>query len=71
MTYIIFSIIGAIVIAVGLYAVVWGKGKDQLSSPMTSGELLAHELPISKMDGTNLKIVGENKANIMRNGAGK
>lgn len=49
------SIIGAIVIAVGLYAVVWGKGKDQqISSPMLSAEL-THELPITKMDDTTLK----------------
>ncbi|XP_043699750.1 WAT1-related protein At2g39510-like [Telopea speciosissima] len=33
------SIIGAIVIAIGLYLVVWGKGKDHKSSPVVLTEL--------------------------------
>lgn len=48
------SIIGAIIIAIGLYAVVWGKGKDHLSPvPMTEEKNAgAGELPISAADIT-------------------
>ncbi|XP_058190082.1 WAT1-related protein At4g08290-like [Rhododendron vialii] len=49
------SIIGAIIIAIGLYAVVWGKGKDRLSpvQPLTDGKKVgAGELPISTADIT-------------------
>ncbi|KAG5525029.1 hypothetical protein RHGRI_031648 [Rhododendron griersonianum] len=49
------SIIGAIIIAIGLYAVVWGKGKDRLSpvQPLTDGKKVgAGELPISTAEIT-------------------
>ncbi|KAA8538491.1 hypothetical protein F0562_028138 [Nyssa sinensis] len=41
------SLIGAIIIVIGLYSVVWGKSKDRLNSKMlTSTEKGdAHELP--------------------------
>lgn len=51
----LFSIIGAIIIAIGLYAVVWGKGKDRLSpvQTLTDGKKVgAEELPISTADIT-------------------
>lgn len=57
----VFSIIGAIVIAVGLYAVVWGKGKDCLIGPTPSTDEKddeAHQLPITKMDDTKFKVAG-------------
>ncbi|KAM7518888.1 hypothetical protein LguiB_017850 [Lonicera macranthoides] len=55
------SIIGAIVIAVGLYAVVWGKGKDHLTGPTPSTDEKdddAHQLPITKMDDTKFTVTG-------------
>ncbi|XAR55582.1 hypothetical protein NMG60_11035694 [Bertholletia excelsa] len=43
------SVIGAIIIAVGLYAVVWGKSKDQVdSSPITNQQ----ELPVTTMNSS-------------------
>uniref|UniRef100_A0A5B7BP44 WAT1-related protein n=1 Tax=Davidia involucrata TaxID=16924 RepID=A0A5B7BP44_DAVIN len=57
------SIIGAIVIVVGLYAVVWGKIKDHLGpvSSKSADEIGGnHELPITMMDGTKLVITGTN-----------
>ncbi|XP_071741518.1 WAT1-related protein At1g21890-like [Rutidosis leptorrhynchoides] len=39
------SLIGAIIIVVGLYSVVWGKSKDHL---LTSEKLVAQELPVFK-----------------------
>ncbi|KAG4969909.1 hypothetical protein JHK85_036330 [Glycine max] len=44
------SIIGGIIIAVGLYSVVWGKGKDykdDTSSPATTKETETMQLPIT------------------------
>ncbi|KAK7385208.1 hypothetical protein VNO78_30921 [Psophocarpus tetragonolobus] len=44
------SIIGGIIIAVGLYSVVWGKGKDYVndtSSPATTKETETMQLPIT------------------------
>ncbi|KAG4963257.1 hypothetical protein AAZX31_14G136100 [Glycine max] len=44
------SIIGGIIIAVGLYSVVWGKGKDykeDMSSPATTKETETMQLPIT------------------------
>ncbi|KAA8546394.1 hypothetical protein F0562_002867 [Nyssa sinensis] len=47
------SIIGAIIIAVGLYAVVWGKIKDHLGRVSSTDEIGGkHELPIT-MTGAN------------------
>jgi len=50
------SIIGGIIIAVGLYCVVWGKGKDDLNlapsllaSP-TTREIETQQLPITSID---------------------
>lgn len=51
-----FSIIGAIVIAVGLYAVVWGKGKDK---PTPSDDEIAHQLPMTKMDTAHFNTSGD------------
>lgn len=43
------SIIGGMVIAVGLYGVVWGKGKDyaDLTTPDTTKEIETQQLPIT------------------------
>ncbi|KAA8538497.1 hypothetical protein F0562_028132 [Nyssa sinensis] len=42
------SLIGAIIVVIGLYSVVWGKSKDRLNSKMLTGTEKgdAHELPI-------------------------
>lgn len=46
------SVIGAIIIAVGLYSVVWGKSKDQAApSPFDDQKEGAHDLPITAMGG--------------------
>ncbi|KAL8133748.1 WAT1-related protein At4g08290-like [Apium graveolens] len=50
------AIIGAIVIAVGLYAVVWGKGKDKASP---SDEIANHQLPMTKMDTAHFNVSGD------------
>jgi len=45
-----FSIIGGIIIAVGLYSVVWGKGKDYgdtSSSPARTKETETMQLPVT------------------------
>jgi len=46
-----FSIIGGIIIAVGLYSVVWGKGKDYVdetsSSPARTKETETMQLPVT------------------------
>ncbi|XVF36889.1 hypothetical protein REPUB_Repub19eG0097600 [Reevesia pubescens] len=50
------SIIGGIIIAIGLYSVVWGKSKD-CPSPSTPPEKLVdhiQELPISEKNSTNI-----------------
>uniref|UniRef100_A0A5B7AVF8 WAT1-related protein n=2 Tax=Davidia involucrata TaxID=16924 RepID=A0A5B7AVF8_DAVIN len=53
------SLIGAIIIVIGLYSVVWGKSKDHSSSKMlTSEKGKAHELPI--VDSTRSSIVDDN-----------
>ncbi|KAL5704289.1 hypothetical protein ACHQM5_022737 [Ranunculus cassubicifolius] len=45
------SVLGAIVIVVGLYAVIWGKSKDQLvSTTLTNGKGCSLELPIAATD---------------------
>ena len=51
------SIIGAIVIAVGLYAVVWGKGKDKID--ITASDEIGHQLPMTKMDTAHFNISGD------------
>lgn len=57
----IHSIIGGFIIAIGLYAVVWGKSKDYSSSPISPTDLKdddeAHKLPITTAtSGTKLNI---------------
>ncbi|PRQ26521.1 putative EamA domain-containing protein [Rosa chinensis] len=57
------SIIGGFIIAIGLYAVVWGKSKDY-SSPTSDptdlkDENEAHKLPITTINGTKLTIIGD------------
>ncbi|XP_059630237.1 WAT1-related protein At4g08290-like [Cornus florida] len=53
------SIIGAIVIAFGLYAIVWGKRKDQLSlTPSTNENGGDHELPVTA-SCTKLTVTGK------------
>lgn len=46
-----FSIIGAIIIAIGLYCVVWGKAKDNSNttpvSPTTMKQIETQHLPIT------------------------
>ncbi|XP_028787920.1 WAT1-related protein At4g08290-like isoform X2 [Neltuma alba] len=46
------SIIGGMIIAVGLYCVVWGKGKDELADPTPPATVKesAQELPVTSMD---------------------
>ncbi|XP_058760907.1 WAT1-related protein At4g08290-like [Vicia villosa] len=51
------SIIGAVIIAIGLYSVVWGKAKDYSSatttmppSPVTMKQIEAEQLPITSSD---------------------
>ncbi|WOG97507.1 hypothetical protein DCAR_0416847 [Daucus carota subsp. sativus] len=51
------AIIGAIVIAVGLYAVVWGKGKDKID--ITASDEIGHQLPMTKMDTAHFNISGD------------
>ncbi|CAL0317918.1 unnamed protein product [Lupinus luteus] len=41
------SIIGGMIIAVGLYAVVWGKGKDYATNLTTTKEAETLQLPIT------------------------
>ncbi|KAG8633093.1 WAT1-related protein At4g08290 [Manihot esculenta] len=45
------SIIGGIIIAIGLYSVVWGKSKDYSSQEPAS--MAQKELPITAIDGSN------------------
>lgn len=58
----IFSLIGAIIIVIGLYSVVWGKSKDQ---NITSEKVAAQELPVvcdnlNKLNGNYIDdIIGE------------
>lgn len=56
------SIIGAIIIAVGLYSVAWGKSKDHFSpAPSTTGEKTdPYQLPILATENTKLVIEGSN-----------
>ncbi|KAL6317289.1 hypothetical protein AAG906_030042 [Vitis piasezkii] len=56
------SIIGAIIIAVGLYSVAWGKSKDHFGpAPSTTGEKTdPYQLPISATENTKLVIEGSN-----------
>ncbi|CAI8597420.1 unnamed protein product [Vicia faba] len=44
------SIIGAVIIAMGLYAVVWGKAKDYLSATTTIKQTETQQLPITSSD---------------------
>ncbi|XP_043712233.1 WAT1-related protein At1g44800 isoform X1 [Telopea speciosissima] len=48
------SVIGAIIIVVGLYCVVWGKSKDDyaISSPLTGEKGEAFELPTAMINGS-------------------
>lgn len=46
------SVIGGIIIAIGLYSVVWGKRKDYSGSSPTKGD--AQELPVTASDGSEL-----------------
>ncbi|KAK6938423.1 EamA domain [Dillenia turbinata] len=57
------SVIGAILIVIGLYSVVWGKNKDPVGSDssVANEKAIAHELPIvgnSKSDIVELKPFG-------------
>ncbi|KAK6939859.1 EamA domain [Dillenia turbinata] len=57
------SVIGAILVVIGLYTLVWGKSKDPLSSDssVAKEKAMAHELPIvgnSKSDITEHKPFG-------------
>ncbi|XP_050364839.1 WAT1-related protein At4g08290 [Argentina anserina] len=53
------SIIGGFIIAIGLYAVVWGKSKDYSNSTSpTSDSNEARKLPIITTNGTKLSITG-------------
>lgn len=56
------SIIGAIIIAVGLYSVAWGKSKDHFGpAPSTTGEKTdPYQLPILATENTKLVIEGSN-----------
>ncbi|CBI19039.3 hypothetical protein VitviT2T_027099 [Vitis vinifera] len=56
------SIIGAIIIAIGLYSVAWGKSKDQFGPTPTTTEEKgdAYELPISATEGSKLVIEANN-----------
>ncbi|CAK9158337.1 unnamed protein product [Ilex paraguariensis] len=57
------SVIGAIIIAIGLYAVVWGKSKDLIDSQPPSDEKgEASELPITKTDSIKLVIFDDKHA---------
>lgn len=50
----IFSIIGAVIIALGQYSVVWGKGKDYSNPTAPSSPTTKHtetpQLPITSSD---------------------
>ncbi|KAK4274028.1 hypothetical protein QN277_017320 [Acacia crassicarpa] len=50
------SIIGGIIIAVGLYCVVWGKGKDDPdpTTPLPTGKESTQELPVTLTDIANI-----------------
>ncbi|KAJ4964356.1 hypothetical protein NE237_024295 [Protea cynaroides] len=55
------SVIGAIIIVVGLYCVIWGKSKDYAtSSPLTCEKGGALELPIAMTDGSKLTVDDSN-----------
>ncbi|EHA8588542.1 putative WAT1-related protein [Cocos nucifera] len=48
---ILLRMIGAIIIVIGLYSLIWGKSKDHLTEPSETGEKeRALELPISATD---------------------
>ncbi|KAM0971601.1 hypothetical protein ACFX13_019784 [Malus domestica] len=55
------SILGTILIVIGLYAVVWGKSKDPTASALLikDGKAVAHELPITD-DSNRSSITGGN-----------
>ncbi|KAJ9166644.1 hypothetical protein P3X46_021362 [Hevea brasiliensis] len=55
------SIIGGIIIAIGLYSVVWGKSKDYSSQVPTS--MTQKELPITAIDGTNKTVISRPSTN--------
>lgn len=42
-----FSVIGTILIVIGLYAVVWGKSKERSTSLLKDVKSMGHELPIT------------------------
>jgi hypothetical protein len=50
------SVIGAAIIVVGLYALIWGKSKDgivDVSSAATGSKVVSTELPITFSDPPN------------------
>ncbi|KAK6938422.1 EamA domain [Dillenia turbinata] len=59
------SIIGGIIIAFGLYSVVWGKGKDQITDTeiASGGRCEDHELPITNTNGSKLVAIDDKMGN--------
>ncbi|CAK9169049.1 unnamed protein product [Ilex paraguariensis] len=55
------SLIGAIIIVIGLYSVVWGKSKDQPSSmnSITSENGQSNELPVVNTTKSSVKVGGD------------
>ncbi|XP_074263574.1 WAT1-related protein At4g08300-like [Silene latifolia] len=56
------SVIGAVIIVLGLYTVVWGKSKDS-SSTTTNDKGKIQELPIINNDTTTINTITTNKSN--------
>jgi len=62
-----YSIIGAVIIALGLYTVVWGKAKDYSESdtklPSSTIEGETKSMPITAMDDPKIDIIAVNLEN--------